>query len=126
MLQVIDTGIARSKAPLNGTVRAGRIVYSAHISKNPQSGAIVDGGIEHQTHQALSNLRQAMQAAGGSLANVAHVQIFLTERSDSPGMNKVYAEFFSEPYPCRATVVVKELLSPDVRIELVAQAVFPD
>lgn len=126
MLQVIDTGIARSKAPLNGTVRAGRIVYSAHISKDPQSGAIVDGDIEHQTHQALSNLRQAMQAAGGSLANVAHVQIFLTERCDSPGMNKIYAEFFSEPYPCRATVVVKELLSPGVRIELVAQAVFPD
>jgi 2-iminobutanoate/2-iminopropanoate deaminase len=125
MLEVIDTGIARSKAPLNGTVRAGQLVYSAHISKNPDTGAIVDGDIEQQTRQALSNLRQAMQAAGGSLANVAHMQIFLTERNDSPGMNKVYGEFFNEPYPCRATVVVKELLSPGVRIELVAQAVFP-
>jgi len=125
MLEVIDTGIAPSKAPLNGTVRAGHLVYSAHIAKDPQTGAIIEGDIERQTRQALGNLRQAMQAAGGSLANVAHMQVFLTERTDVPGMNTVYREFFNAPYPCRATVVVKELLSPGVRIELVAQAVFP-
>ncbi|MBD1552134.1 RidA family protein [Pseudomonas typographi] len=123
MLEVIDTGIARSAAPLNGTVRAGHQIFTAHISKDPSSGMFVDGDIEQQTRQALSNLRQAMQAAGGSLANVVQVQVFLVERSDAAAMNKVYAEFFDEPYPCRATVVVKELLSAGARIELIAQAV---
>lgn len=124
MLEVINTGIASSTAPLNGTVRAGRWVYSAHISKDPVSGVLVAGDIEQQTRQALSNLRQAMHAAGGSLANVVQVQVFLVERGDAAGMNKVYAEFFDEPYPCRATVVVKELLSTGGRVELVAQAFF--
>ena len=50
------------------------------------------------------------------------VQVFLVDSADSAGMNAVYREFFTEPYPCRATVVVKELLSPGMRVEIIATA----
>lgn len=123
MLEPIDTGIASPKGPVTPTLRAGNLVWSAHIPKDPLTGAIVEGDIQTQTRQALRNLEQAMRAAGGSLANVAQMSIYLTDRADSAGMNAVYTEFFAPPYPCRATVVVKELLSPGVRIELVATAV---
>ncbi len=123
MFDPIDTGIAPPKGPVTATLRAGNMVYSAHAPKDPLTGAIVEGDIETQARRALRNLEQAMRAAGGSLANVVHMAIYLIDRADAGGMNAVYTEFFKPPYPCRATVVVKELLSPGVRIEFVATAV---
>lgn len=122
MFEKVETGIFASKAPLSGTVRAGRIVRSAHIAKNPETGELVTGNIETQTRQILQNLRQALEAAGGSLADVVQVQAYLTERADAEGMNRVYREFFKPPYPVRATVVT-ELLSAGIRLEIMATAV---
>lgn len=56
------------------------------------------------------------------MADVAQITIFLTDAADAAGMNEVYAEAFSAPYPNRATVVVKELLSPGMKIEMVVHA----
>jgi enamine deaminase RidA (YjgF/YER057c/UK114 family) len=95
-------------------------VLTAQVPKDPVTGAIVQGDIEVQTRRTLANLKMAVEAAGGTLADAMLVQIYLIDPADSAGMYRVYAETFSEPYPCRTTVVVKELLSPGMRIELVA------
>ena len=124
MIEVIDTGIAPSSGPINDCIRAGRHVWLVVIAEDPKTGAITDGDIEAQTRQALSNLRQAVEAAGGKLTNIVQVQIFLVDSADAKGMNRVYAEFFNaKPYPIRATVVVKELLAEGLRIEITATAV---
>ncbi len=124
MIEVIDTGIAPSSAPINDCVRAGNHVWLVVVAEDPTTGAIVEGDIEAQTRQALSNLKQAVTAAGGALTNLVQVQVFLIDSADAPGMNRVYAEFFdTKPYPIRATVVVKELLAKGLRIEITATAV---
>ncbi len=122
MFEKIETGIAASKAPLSGTVRAGRVVRSAHIAKNPATGELLTGDIETQARQVFRNLRQALEAAGGSLADVVQIQAYLIDKADAPGMNRVYREFFSAPYPVRATVVT-DLLSAGIRLEIMATAV---
>ncbi|MGH7115485.1 MAG: RidA family protein [Steroidobacteraceae bacterium] len=122
MFVVVDTGLPKSPAPVSGTVRTDHEVFTAQIPKHPVSGKIVPGGIEVQARQALGNLRQSIEAAGGTLADVVQVLVFLIDAADAPGMNKVYTEFFREPYPNRATVVVKELLQPGMRIEMLVQA----
>ena len=122
MFEVVNTGIAPSKGPISGTVRRGPLVMTAQIPKDPVTGAIVPGDIEVQTRRALDNLRMAVEAAGGTLADVMQVLIYLVDAADAAGMNKVYATYFKAPYPNRATVVVKELLSPGMRIEMVATA----
>lgn len=122
MFEVIDTGIAPSTGPVNDCVRVGRQVWLVVISEDPKTGAIVGGDIETQTRQALFNLVQAVTAAGGTLADIVQVQVFLVASEDAAGMNRVYAEFFSKPYPVRATVVVKELLAKGLRIEITATA----
>lgn len=119
----INSGIAPSSGPVNDANRAGNHVWLVAIAEDPITGAITDGGIEAQTRQTLENLDQAVRAAGGTLADVVNVQIFLIDRADAKGMNAVYAEFFSKPYPVRATVVVKELLADGLRIEITATAV---
>lgn len=126
MIEVVDTGIAPSANPINDCVRAGDQVWIVVVAEDPETGDIVQGDIEIQARQALLNLQQAVRAAGGELTDLVQVQVFLIDRADAKGMNKVYAEFFNvQPYPIRATVVVKELLADGLRIEIVATAVIP-
>lgn len=123
MITVVDTGIAPSRAPVNGTVKSGNLVFSVHVSKDPETGAMVTGDIETQTRRALGNLKMAMEAAGGSLANVMQMTIYLIDDADAAGMNNVYREIMPQPYPVRATLVVNKLLGQGARIELMAAAV---
>lgn len=122
MFTVVDTGLAPSKGPVNGTVRAGDIVYMAHVPRDPRTGEMVQGDMKIQMRQTLSNMKQAVEAAGGTLRDIAQIVIYIVDSADAPAMNEVYKEYFSQPYPSRATVVVKELLSPGIRVELVAHA----
>lgn len=122
MFSVVDTGLAPSKGPVNGTVRASNVLYMAHVPRDPRTGEMVTGEMTAQMRQTLSNLKQAVEAAGGTLRDVAQVLIYLTDSSDFTAMNEVYKEYFSQPYPSRATFVVKELLSPGIRVEIVAHA----
>tara|TARA_R110002124_G_scaffold63350_48_gene173630 strand:- start:28225 stop:28638 length:414 start_codon:yes stop_codon:yes gene_type:complete len=123
MIERIETGIAPSSAPVNDAIRAGRQVWLVAIAEDPASGEIVAGGIEEQTRRTLQNLDIAIRAAGGTLANIVQVQVFLVEGADARGMNAVYAEFFAQPYPVRATVVVKALLAEGLKVEMLATAV---
>ncbi|RYE07254.1 MAG: RidA family protein [Hyphomicrobiales bacterium] len=119
----IATGIAPSTGPVNDANRAGNHVWLVVIAEDPETGEITQGGIEAQTRQTLANLDQAVRAAGGTLADIVNVQVFLIDSADAKGMNAVYAEYFHKPYPVRATVVVKELLADGLRIEITATAV---
>jgi 2-iminobutanoate/2-iminopropanoate deaminase len=124
MIERIETGIAPSSAPINDAVRAGKHVWLVAIAEDPDSGDIVAGGIEAQARRCIENLQIGIKAAGGTLANLVMVNIFLVDRADAAGMNKVYREFFTaQPYPVRATVVVKELLAEGLLIEMTATGV---
>jgi len=122
MFTVVDTGLAPARAPVNGTVRAGNVIYTAQVPRDPRTGEMTGGDITVQMRQTLSNLKQALESAGGSLKDVAQVLIYLVDSSDGAAMNEVYKEFFTPPYPSRATVVVKELMGPTMRVELIAHA----
>ncbi|WP_240229541.1 RidA family protein [Devosia lacusdianchii] len=124
MIERIETGIAPSSAPISDAVKAGNQVWLVAIAEDPATGEIVAGGIEAQTRRCIENLQIAIRAAGGELTNLVQVQVFLVDRADAPGMNAVYREFFTQqPYPVRATVVVKELLADGLRVEMLATAV---
>ena len=124
MIERIETGIAPSSAPISDAVRAGKHLWLVAIAEDPVTGDIVDGGIEAQARRSIQNLEIALKAAGGTLRNLVMVQIFLLDSADAAGMNTVYREYFTtQPYPVRATVVVKELLAKGLRIEITDTAV---
>jgi 2-iminobutanoate/2-iminopropanoate deaminase len=92
------------------------------VPQVPSTGEILsDGGIGKQARQTFENLKVVMESAGGSLANVVQLTIFLVEAEDAAEMNRAYREYFAEPFPNRATVVVKALLVEGMAIELTAQ-----
>jgi 2-iminobutanoate/2-iminopropanoate deaminase len=123
MFRVIETGLARTpNAPLNGTVQAGPYLLSTHIPKDPQTAEVLLGDMQAQARRTLANVKQSVEAAGGSIADVTQVIVFIVNASDFPAFNDVYREFFKEPFPSRSTVVVKELLVPGMLIECVVHA----
>lgn len=90
-------------------VRVGDTVYlSGQIGLDPASMQLVDG-IEAQVHQVFKNLRAVATAAGGSLADVAKLNVFLTDLGHFAKVNEIMAGYFSQPYPARAAVGVASL-----------------
>jgi reactive intermediate/imine deaminase len=90
-------------------VRVDRTVYlSGQIALDPASMQLVDG-IEAQIHQVFKNLRAVATAAGGSLGDVAKLNVFLTDLGHFSRVNEIMAEYFSQPYPARAAVGVASL-----------------
>lgn len=121
MKKAIKTGLPEAGAPIEWAVNAEGVVYTALIPIRAD-GSVDTGPIEGQARLTFENLRKVMAAAGGSLADVAQVLIYITDPGDFDQMNRVYREFFSPPYPNRATVVVAALLVPGMRIEIVVHA----
>jgi reactive intermediate/imine deaminase len=91
-------------------VACGRTIYlSGQIPLDPKTMTLVTGGIEAQIHQMFKNLAAVAQAAGGSLAHAAKVTIFMTDLTQFAKVNEIMAQYFTQPYPARATVGVAAL-----------------
>ena len=95
---------------------------SGQLPINPQTGDLVQGDVEDQIKQVLENLKHILEAAGSSLKLVVKTTLFIKEMNDFPKINKVYAEYFSEPYPARSCVEVARL-PKDVLVEIEAVAI---
>jgi 2-iminobutanoate/2-iminopropanoate deaminase len=113
-------GMAAPKPPYSPVVISGDLVYTAGQVAHDAGGALVAGGIEEQTRQTLENVRMCLEAAGCTLDDVTKVTAFLADLGDFEGYNRVYREFFSEPYPARTSVQAG--LPPDVLVEIEAVA----
>lgn len=96
--------------PYSQAVRAGGIVWlSGQIPLDPATGELVDGDIATQTRRVFDNLTAVCAAAGGSLADVVRVGIYVMDLGDFAQVNAVMAEYFDAPYPARSTIQVAGL-----------------
>ena len=91
-------------------VQVGDTVYlSGQIPLVPETMEMVEGNMEAQIRRVFDNLTAVAAAAGGSLADIAKLNIFLTDLGHFPLVNQVMADYFQEPYPARAAVGVASL-----------------
>ncbi len=96
--------------PYSQATRAGNTVFfSGQIPLDPATGNVVDGGIEAQARRAFDNLKAVADAAGGSMADIVRVGLYLTDLSQFAAVNAVMAEYFEAPYPARSTIEVSAL-----------------
>jgi 2-iminobutanoate/2-iminopropanoate deaminase len=121
MREVVKTHLPGEDAPIEWAVTAGGILYTAQIPIRID-GSIETGDIEKQADLTFDNLKKTVDAAGGSLADVTQVLVYLTGKEHFAKMNEVYRRYFSKPYPNRATVIVAGLMVPGAVIEIVAYA----
>ena len=110
--------------PYSPAVRAGQLLFvSGQIPTDPATGNMVDGDVAAQTRRVLDNVGALLTAAGRSFADVVRTTVFLADMNDFAAMNAVYASYFVEPFPARATVQVARL-PKDARVEIDVIATF--
>jgi reactive intermediate/imine deaminase len=111
MRQIISTPNAPAAiGTYSQAVRVGDTVYlSGQIALIPETMELAQGEIDVRIHQVFKNLSAVCEAAGGSLKDIAKLNIFLTDMSHFAKVNEIMAQYFEQPYPARAAVAVKQL-----------------
>jgi reactive intermediate/imine deaminase len=120
--EIISTENApQAIGPYSQAVKAGNLIFiSGQVPLNPKTGDLVTESIEDQARQVLYNVKSICEAAGQSLDDIVKISIFLTDLNNFAVVNDVMKEYFSEPYPARATVEVSGLpLGVNVEIEAI-------
>ncbi len=119
MREIISTENAPGAiGPYSQAIKAGGMVYcSGQIPIDPLTGEFVSHDVAEQTEQVLKNLEAVLEAANTSLANVVKTTVFLADMNDFTVMNDVYARFFGENKPARATVQAARL-PRDAKVEI--------
>jgi 2-iminobutanoate/2-iminopropanoate deaminase len=93
------------KGPYSPAVRAGDFIYvSGQVPRDARTGELVGEDVATQTRQTLSNLQRVLEQAGGSMADVVGVTVYLARADDWGAMNEVYSKVFHQPFPSRTTV----------------------
>lgn len=111
MATVIHTQHAPAAVgPYSQAIDCGEFVFcSGQIPLVPETGLMVEGGIESQTRQVFSNIRAVLQASGLDFSNVVKTTVFLTDLNQFSTVNAIYAEYFPENPPARSCVEISKL-----------------
>jgi len=109
--EVIHTELAPAAiGTYSQAVRTGDTVYlSGQIPLLPVTMELVQGEFTDRVRQVFRNLEAVANAAGGSLAHIAKLNIYLTDLANFASVNKIMVEYFEKPYPARAAIGVSEL-----------------
>lgn len=105
--------------PYSQAVSINNLLFiSGQIPMNPETGEIVSGGVDEETHQVMRNLKAILEEAGASFSTAIKTSIFLKNMDDFALVNEIYASYFEQGnYPARETVQVSKL-PKDVNVEI--------
>ncbi len=107
--------------PFSPSITKNGFVFTSGQVYLTKEGKLLEGTIEEQTHQVMENLKKVLEREGVSFKNVVKTTIYITDMSLYSKMNEVYGSYFSDPYPARETVCVKELpLGARLEISMIA------
>lgn len=123
---VLPKGSPPPLAPYSPGFRSGSLVCTAGMLSMDTAGNVVGAGdVRAQTRQVLENIRDVLEAAGGSLEDIVYNMIFLADLGDYQAMNEVYGSYFPENPPARACVQAG-LVKPEFLVEIAATAVIDE
>ncbi|MBU1186757.1 MAG: RidA family protein [Acidobacteria bacterium] len=121
-IKIATQNAPQAIGPYSQAIQTGDLVFvSGQLGLDPQTGEFVSGGIQDQTRQALTGIKNILSEAGLTMDHVVKCTVFLNDMNDFAAMNGVYAEFFAEPFPARAAFEVARL-PKDALIEIEAIA----
>ncbi|NIB38048.1 RidA family protein [Pseudomaricurvus alkylphenolicus] len=120
MKTAVTTGLPELGLPLEWATISNGHLYTTVVAVTPE-GTLETGDPLAQMDLTFANLKKVCEAAGGSLADLNMVQVFLTDIKYSAQLNDVWGKYFEAPYPNRATIVVSGMVAPGLVVEVCAQ-----
>ena len=120
MAKVISTDKAPGAiGPYSQAIEVNNMVYTSGVIPVDPATGVIPEGVEAQAKQALSNLKNLIEAAGADISQVVKTTVFIKEMNDFAKINEIYATYFTEPFPARSCVEVARL-PKDVLLEIEA------
>ncbi len=117
MQEIKTTNAPAAIGPYSQAIRTGNLLFtSGQIPINPATGEIPEG-VEAQAEQALTNVKNLIEASGASIDDVVKTVVFIKDMNDFAKINEIYAKYFTEPFPARSCVEVARL-PKDVLLEV--------
>lgn len=109
--------------PYSQAIQIGNLVFTAgQIGLDPETGQMVEGGVEAQTERALQNLSAILEEAGSSFGAIVKTTCFLADLGDFAAFNEIYAKYMGDNRPARSTVQVAALPAGAlVEVEAIAE-----
>lgn len=122
MKVIKTTNAPGAVGPYSQAIEIDNLVFaSGQIALDPATGEMAEG-IEAQAHQALKNAQAVINASGAKWENVIKTTVFITNIDDFAKVNKIYATYFTQPYPARSCVEVSKLPKGAlIEIEVIAK-----
>jgi 2-iminobutanoate/2-iminopropanoate deaminase len=102
---VRSKGTPTSHLPFSPAIKAGDFVFVSGQASVDETGKIVNDTFEGEFRRSLENTRKILDAAGLTFANVVQVRSYIDNPADLPEYNKLYRDYFKEPFPARTTIV---------------------
>ncbi len=124
--EVRSPKVFKSTAPFSLATRTtgtNLLHISGQVAQGLDGETVGKGDIQKQTVQVLENMKALVEEAGGSLADIARIVVYLTAREHLPTVMEVRRRYFKEPYPATTAVVVVGLANPEWMVEIEATAV---
>lgn len=117
MKEIKTSNAPAAIGPYSQAIVVGNMLFtSGQIPIDPKTGEIPEG-VEAQARQALTNVKNLIEAAGTSIDNVVKTTVFIKNMDDFAKINEIYAQYFTEPFPARSCVEVARL-PKDVLLEV--------
>ncbi|MFO0791392.1 MAG: RidA family protein [Pirellulales bacterium] len=102
---IVGSELIQSPLPFSAAIRAGDFVFVSGMASVDERGQVIHDTFENEARRTYNNLRRVLAAAGLTFANVVQVRVYLSDKKDWDEHNRIYREYFSEPYPARTTLV---------------------
>ena len=120
--EVVETPGLPPPGQFSHVVRKGKFVF---ISGQTAQKSATDGNLDprDQAREIFDYLKDAITAAGGTMADICKVNVFLTDGSQIPALMELRSQYFDQPYPAATTVVVNRLFRPELVMEIEAIAI---
>ncbi|HYF34806.1 MAG TPA: RidA family protein [Prosthecobacter sp.] len=114
-----DTPI--SHLPFSPCIAVGDLIFVSGQASVDETGQIISDTFEGEVRRSIENLRKVLEAAGSDLEHVVQTRNYVREAADTAEYNRLYREYFKEPYPTRTTIT--NCLPPSLKYEIEAVAV---